>query len=374
MIKRFSPPLFALILKQVVLFGALFLVACHDNTANKNAPTPTVNVVSIVNSTLPLKKQYIGITQSIASVAIRARVQGFLEKKNFIEGKPVKKGQLLYVIDPRPYEAQLNLAQGQLSRSIASKEYQEVEYLRLKQLVAKGDISKSNYDQSVSRLAETTADVQVQNAQVQNAQINLSYCFMYSPFDGIIGKKYVDVGNLVGGAENTLLAYVVQLNPVYVEFSPSVNDFTEFLTYRQNMPFKVEATMPQNDKMVFKGQVDLVNNQADTPTSTILMRATIDNPEQLLLPGIYVNLTLTIAPSHPVILVPAKAVIQVQGMYSVFVVGKDNKIVNKTVKVERQEKDQYIVTSGLQAGDLVIIDGLQKLRPGMTVKTQVIKD
>lgn len=362
------------LLKPFILLCVLFSVAC-ENTSNKpKMPPPTVPVVKITTSSLPLTKHYIGITQSIASVAIRARVQGFLEKKNFTEGKPVKKDQLLYVIDPRPFEAQLQLAQGQLARSIASKEYQQVEYLRLKQLVAKGDVSKSLYDQTASRLAETEADVQVQNAQVKNAQINLSYCYMYSPFDGIIGKKYVDVGNLVGGTEDTLLAYVVQLNPIYVEFSPSVNDFTEFLKYRRNMPFKVEATLPLDDKMIFKGKVDLVNNQADIPTSTVLMRASIDNPQQLLLPGIYVNLTLTIAPSHPVMLVPAKAVIQLQGMYSVYVVDKTNTVVSKTIKVEGQHQESYIVTSGLTEGDLVVTNGLQKIRPGMPVKTQIVKD
>lgn len=350
---------------------ACCISACSNDKQQANVPKPTVSVTKVGKGTVPITKQYIGITQSIASVGIRARVKGFLVKMNFVEGKPVKENQLLFVIDPKPFQAKLDLAQGNLSKSIAAKEYQEVEYLRMKELVAKGDIAKSRFDQVDARFREAVAQVEIQNAQVQEAQINLSYCSMYAPFDGIIGNKYVDVGNLVGGGENTLLANVVQLDPIYVEFSPSIDDFAELLKYRANMPFKVEVTLPQDNTLVFRGKVDLINNEADVSTSTILMRAIIKNPEKLLLPGIYVNLSLILTPKENVILIPMKAVMEAQGQRSVYVVNKKNQIEARQLSISGQHGEQYIVKSGLAVGDLVLTNGLQKVKPGEEVVAQI---
>lgn len=346
---------------------SIFINGCQDKKQAPPQARPIVPTVKIVSTEIPITKEYIGITQSIASVAIRARVEGFLTKMNFVEGKLVKKDQLLYVIDPRPFEAQLELSKGQLARSTASQTYQNVQYIRMKQLVAKGDVSRSQYDQVASQYAEATAQVAVDKAQVEQAKINLGYCYMYSPFDGIISHKYVDVGNLVGGTENTLLAYVVKLDPIYIEFSPSVEDFSELLKYRANMPFKVEATFPQNKNLTFHGQVDLINNQADVPTSTILMRATITNPEKLILPGIYMNLKVILTNKGAALLIPAKAVMETQGKRSVYLVGKDNKVLSQPIITSGQYKQDYIVKSGLNVGDIVITDGMQKIRPGEEV-------
>ena len=341
------------------------LIGCH-RTGNQ-PPAPPVPAIKAMTTAIPKYKEYIGITESIAAVAIKARVEGFLLQKHFIEGNPVKKGQLLYVIDQRPYEAQLDLAKGTLARNIADQEYQHVEYVRMKELVKKGDVSRSEYDKVDAQYKAAVASVDIAKAQVEEAQINLSYCSMSSPVEGIIGKKYVDIGNLVGGGENTLLANVVQLDPIYIKFSPSVNDFNEFLKYRANMPFKVKATLPQNNKLVFHGKVDLVNNEADIPTSTIFMRASIDNPQQLLLPGIYVNISLLLTDKEQVILIPAQAVTETQGQYSVFVVNEKNQVEVRTMTSGGQYNQQYIVKSGIKVNDIILTDGLQKIRPGETV-------
>lgn len=342
---------------------SLSILGC-DSKAPTSPPKLTVPVQTLSLSNVPITKEYIGITQSISSVDIRARVKGFLTKMNFVEGKAVKKDQLLFIIDPAPFEAKLTLAQGQLSSSIAQKEYQQVEYYRLKDLVAKGDVSKSNFDKVASQYSDAVGQVEVATAQVQEAKINLSYTSMYSPIDGIISRKYVDVGNLVGGGENTLLANVVQLNPIYVQFSPSVADYNEFLKYRKNMPFFVEASFPDDATRVFTGKMNLINNQADIPTSTIYMRATIDNPDMMLLPGIYVNIKLTLSEKNSALLVPIKATIQTQGQYSVFVVGQDNKAVSRVIQVSGEFNQQYVVKSGVNENERIVLDNLQKLRSG----------
>ncbi len=353
-----------------VFFTGLTLLGCNDNKTVSKVPL-TVPVLKITTTKIPLKKNYIGITQSISEVSIRARVEGFLIEKNFIEGKPVKKNQLIYVIDPKPFQAQLDLAKGQLAKSIANMEYQKVQYLRLKELVKKGDVSKTQFDETAAQYGQAQAEVQVQKANVETAEINLGYCSMISPFDGIIGRKYVDVGNLVGAGENTLLANVVQLNPIYVLFSPSVEDYGTFLKYRKNMPFNVVAQLPHDTSLTFKGKVDLINNLADTPTATILMRAQIENPEQLLLPGIYVNVTLELTSDQSSLLIPASAVIETQGQRTVFLVNKKNQAEVSKIETSGMYQQQYIVTSGVKEGDLLILNGLQKIMPDELVNPQI---
>jgi len=344
----------------------LLVTGCnHKPQAKQQAPV--VNAIKLTTSTIPIYKEYIGITQSIAAVGIRARVQGFLEKMNFVEGKAVKKNQLLYVIDQKPFQAQLDLEEGTLVKSIADRDYQKVEYERMKILVKKGDISQSNYDKVYAQFKAAEADVQIAQAQVENARINLGYCSMYAIFDGIISKKYVDVGNLVGGTENTLLANVVQLNPLYIEFSPSVSDFGDMLTYRANMPFKVIATLSHNQKLVFKGKTDLINNEADTPTSTILMRAIVQNPEQLLLPGIYINIQVELTNKAKALLIPSQAVLDIQGQQSVYIVNTKNQVESRNIVTAGQYQQQYIVSSGVAVNDVIITDGLQKIGPGEQV-------
>lgn len=362
--------------KLIYLLFAAFLAMLLGGCAEKPPPAPPppeVDVVILSETTVPIYKTYIGITQSVASVDIRARVKGFLIKMNFVEGKPVKKGQLLFIIDPKPFQAELDLAQGQLSQSIANREYQQVQYQRLKNLVAGGNVSKSDFDQISAKYAEAQAQVQVATANVEQAKINLGYTSMYSPIDGLISKKYVDVGNLVGGTENTVLANVVTLNPLYVEFNPSVEDFSEFLTYRENMPFPVEVTLPQNKDIVLKGKIDLINNQAAIPTSTILMRAVIENKDNLLLPGIYVNLRLSLNNKNKGLLVPMKAVIETQNQRTVYIVDKENRLESRIITISGQYGQQYLIKTGLKAGDKVIVSGLQKLKSGEAVNPRIIQ-
>ncbi|HRD70223.1 MAG TPA: efflux RND transporter periplasmic adaptor subunit [Legionella sp.] len=359
--------------KRILIYALILVILLTGCKENKSTPSiaPSVPVIKLTVTPIPLNRTYIGITQSIGAVAIKARVEGFLIEKNFIEGKPVKKDQLLFVIDPKPFEAQLSLAEGQLARSIANMQYQKVQYLRLKELVKKGDVSQSNYDEVAAQYGAAEADIQIQKAQVETAQINLGYCSMRSPIDGIIGEKFVDVGNLVGANEKTLLANVVELDPIYVQFSPSVEDYGIFLKYRKNMPFDVKVTLPHDTQLVFTGKIDLVNNQADTPTSTILMRALISNPEKLLLPGIYVNLTLQLSKNDPSLLIPAAAVMELQGQRTVYVVNSDNKVEVRTINTSGMFEQNYIVTSGVKAGDLLIVNGLQKIRAGELVKPEL---
>lgn len=361
-----------LLFRLFVIYSLLtFMYGCDGQNKRQQHPI-LVTAIKIHNSNIPLEKTYIGITKAIAQVDIKARVKGFLQEMNFVEGMPVKNGQLLFVIDQLPFKTKLDYAIGTLDKAKAEQEFQEVEYKRMEALVKKGDISKSRYDRAAAGIKEATANVLIAKSQVEDAKINLGYCSMHSPFDGIISKRYVDIGNLVGGTIETLLANVVQLNPIYVEFNPSVSDFATMQNYKNNMPFHVHVSIPYNEKNIFSGEIDLINNTADVGTSTILLRASIKNPENILLPGIYVNITVRLEDNFPTILVPSEAVLEIQGKRSVFVVSKDNKVESRSIVTDGQYHQQFIVTKGLEDGDIVITTGLQKVNVGTDVKVNFI--
>jgi len=350
----------------VTLCCLMTLAACHRSNSRVSDPIP-VQAMTLRITPIPIEKNYIGFTKSIDAVDIRARVEGFLEKMLFVEGKPVKKGSLLYIIDQKPFIAKLDEALGNLDHAKAESEYARIQYFRMKDLVRKGDISQTKYDEVYSAYKIALSNIEVATAQVETAKINLSYCSLTAPFDGLIGKKYVDLGNLVGAGEATLLAKVVRLDPIYVEFNPAVSDYGEFIKYRENAPFLARVSLPDDDQIHFEGKLNLINNEADVKTSTILMRADIKNPNLLLLPNIYVNIKLRLADNVDTILVPSVALIQTQEKRSVWVVNQQRQVEMRSVELAGEYQANSIIKSGLKKGDVVIIKDVQKIRPGMKV-------
>lgn len=355
--------------KFIALLIACFaLAACDSNNTAVAPPTMSVQVEKIALSNVPIVLNYIGITKSIADITIRARVEGFLKKKNYTEGKYVQRGDLLYVIDPRPFQVAVDLAQANVDSATADAEYQQVELRRYAQLVKKNFVSQEDYDSQKATYDESAAAVEVAQANLETAKINLGYCYVYTPIDGIAGVRNYDVGNLVGVDGDTELLTVVALDPMFVYFSPSVDDFSLVMKYYKNMPFKVEATIPKFPDIKFEGQVDMINNQADQSTSTIQMRGLIKNPEKKLRPNIYVNVKVTLSPKTSVIQIPSNATLNIQGSTFVYVVDEKNKIAMKEINVETTTMDSMIIESGLKVGDRIVLNNLQKLKTGMTIK------
>lgn len=358
------------------LLGGLLLllgvvVGLHKLLERASAPpSPRVPVLKVTTHTVPLTKTYIGITQSIASVGIRARVKGFLTQMDFIEGKSVKAGQRLFVIEPQPFQAKVDSAQGALDRSLAEEAFQKVQYERMKTLVAKGAISHAQYDETKAKYEAAIGQVQVQRGNLEDAKINLSYCYVNSPIEGIIGERKVDVGNLVGAGGDTLLATVVKLDPLYVQFSPSTQDFADFLNHRQQQPFPVEVRLPHVPNLLLKGSVNLVNNEVATSTSTVLMRASIHNPEPWLLPGLYVRITLLLGHNPHALTIPKSAILETQGQKTVFIIDKNHHLQSAPIETAGEYQHQAIIKKGLHSGDVVVIQGIQQMQllpKGMTV-------
>ncbi len=350
----------------LIILLATWLGACGPDKQQKPQALP-VDAEKIVKSNIPITLDYIGITRSVAGVDVVARVQGFLEQMLFTEGDYVKKGTLLYVIDPRPFRAVLASAKAALDKDIANMLFQKVEVQRKAKLVVKNYVSQEEFDNQKALYQEALAQVEVDKANVATAQINLSYCYMYSPVSGIAGNRQVDVGNLVGTNQDETLVSVVNLDPMFVQFSPSVEDFTQVIKYYENMPFTVNVTIPDFPKLSFNGKVDMIDNKADQDTSTILMRAAISNPKKLLRPGIYVNVSIVLAPKETVIKIPATAVVNMQGVNYVFLADSAHKAQLTRIDLGKTTNTFVVVTKGLKVGDVLITSNLQKLRSNIPV-------
>jgi len=331
---------------------------------------PMVTVAEVEKEKVPIYLEYVSNTVSKKVVDIRARVEGFLEKRYFTEGDDVKTNQLLYVIDKRPFEAALMQAKGQLDKDRAALKYAREQVARYKPLAEKDYVSQENYDNYVTQAAELTAAVEADLGQVKQAELNLSWCTMRAPFAGRIGRTLVNEGNLVGaGGQDTKLATLVMLDPIYAYFSPADEELQRILKYMKENQLKAELTLTDGTKYDHMGTLDFVDNEVNNQTSTIAMRVTLQNPDKLLMPGVYVDLKLYLDEAEA-LLIPEKAIGEDQSGQYVMIV-ESNDVVKKsyiTAGAAYGEKRQ--VTKGVREGDEVIIEGLQGVREGVAVNTQ----
>lgn len=347
------------------------LIGCGKSDKDAKTPEMTVTVAEVKSETVPLYLDYVGTLQSIESVDINARVEGFLVERAFQDGADVKAGDLLFVIDPRPFEAALIAAKAQLAEDQAALSYAREQVARYKPLVEKDYITRDAYDDYVTQVKEAQAIVEADRANVVQAELDLSYCTMFAPFDGRIGRRMVDVGNLVGAAgEATLLATIVQLDPIYVYFNVAERDIPEILKQQNIKPLTFSVILPDESKHPQDGTIDFVDNQVDITTGTITLRGTIGNSAKTILPGQFVKVQLLLEEQPNTLVVPSQAVGDQQGDTFVYVVGQDNKVEFRNVTAGASYQSFRIIEKGVTAGEKVIVNGLQKVKPGITVKTE----
>lgn len=349
----------------VIALIGLFILYWRDH---KPPPEPRVTVAYVEQQTVPIFYDYVGTTDSVRTVDIRARVEGFLIERNFTEGKDVKKNDLLYIIDPKPFEAALEGARAQLAKDQAALAFANEQVGRYQPLVEKEYISKQDFDKIVTTSEEVAAAVEADKAAVTNAELNLGYCKMYAPFNGRIGRTLVHEGNLVGAAgQDTKLAILVQLDPIYVYFSPSDEDIYRILEAMKKAPLKVDITFSDGTKYKQQGTVDFVNNEVDPKTSTVTMRAVFRNPDKTLLPGIYVQSRVYLETIPDALTVPEKAVAGDHAGSYVLVVDDDDKVEKRPVTLGVLHDGTRVITQGVKKGEKVIIDGLQIAKVGSKV-------
>jgi RND family efflux transporter MFP subunit len=357
------------LLKAASLLTLLVFVLTGCGKDEKKAPPAMpVTVAEVKSETVPIYLEYVGTTQSIQTVDINARVEGFLVKRAFKDGADLEEGDLLFVIDTRPFEASLQQAQAQLAEDRAALAYAEEQVRRYKPIVEKEYITQDTYDGYVTKAAEARAAVEADMANVTQARLNLSYCTMYAPFDGRIGRRYVDVGNLVGAAgAPTKLATMVQLDPMYVYFSVAERDIPQIFEEHSKNDLTVSIVLPDESKHPEDGTIDFINNEVDVNTGTMEMRAVVPNSSKTMLPGQFVKVQLLLKEQPGALLVPQQAIGEFQGQQYVYVVGPDNKVEYRNVTTGSEYNELVVVEDGVKAGEKVITEGLQKVKPGMTV-------
>lgn len=366
-LRRFSTAVFV-----AAVFTLMFAVVSCKKKEQKQAgmlPAP-VTVGVAVQKAVPLQVSVIGNVEASSIVAIKAQVGGTLTKVHFTEGQDVKKGELLFTIDPRPYEAALKQAEAILARDRAQHENARAEERRYAELVKKGYVSQTQYEQVHTNAAALEAVAQASRAQVENAQLQLAYCTIRSPLSGRTGSLVAYEGNLIKASADAPMVTINQIQPVNVSFAVPEKTLPEIKKYMAGGTLKTEALLSKDDKNPVQGRLTFIENAVDTATGTIKLKGSFANSDRKLWPGQFVNVLLTLTTQSNAVVVPTQAVQTGQKGPFVFVVREDATVEARPVVVSRIFGEESVMESGLKAGEKVVTDGQLRLTPGAKVEVK----
>jgi len=340
------------------------------------APLPSVTVTPVTEQNIAPSFSNIGHVITINSVNVTPRVTAYIDRIDVKEGTDVKAGQVLFTLQTAQYQAALETAQASLAAAKAALANAQLQYQRAASLRSTGFEAESTLDTAIATRNVDQANVLAAEAGVANAQLNLSYCTIVSPINGRIGYIPPSVGDLVTPTTGTI-ATINQLNPIRVEFAvPSSSPILAAAIQAQNSPlsakFSISIDLPDGQPYPLKGHIAFLNNQVDTSTGTVNVYADFPNPNGALLPGAYVNVNTAPAHAQEALLVPVTAIQTDQNGQYVLVVGPDHKVAQETVTVGDQIAQDDVVRSGLKAGEMVIVDGIQKVKVGDPVNETVV--
>jgi multidrug efflux system membrane fusion protein len=326
-----------------------------------------VVVGKVVQKTMPVEVTAVGNVESISTIAIRAQVPGELQEVRFNEGDFVRKGQVLVTIDPRPYEAALAQAQAALARDKAIAVNNRLQADRYIKLLKEGIMPASQVDALTSAADASDASLQADEAAIKSAELNLEYCTIDSPVDGRTGTIMVKPGNLVKVADVPIVI-INQVNPIYVNFTVPQQIWPDVKQSLADRAMRVMASVPQDQGAPLTGTLTFVDNAVDATTGSIHLRGTFENSQNRLWPGLFVNVILTLSEQPNAIVVPAQAIVSTQQGSYVYVVRANNTVEQRTVVSDRSIQNEAIVSKGLQAGEIVVLDGQVNLVPGTKVE------
>lgn len=369
-------------LRVAVLLAALCVAAagCKKKEAMV-LPAPEVFVTRAVAKDVPVTMEQIGQTAGSKDVEIRARVEGYLESVSFREGDFVKEGDLLYQIDPKPFEATVAQAKAQVATMEARVGQAETEVARLKPLADQQAVSRRDYDNAVSTRDAAKAQLDAAKSALDKAKLDLGYTTIRAPLSGLADLTKVKPGNLVGRGESTLLTTISVIDPIY--FTASITE-ADYLKFAQKLASAGKTAPAQRsdvdlilaDGSVYghKGRLDAVQRAVDPRSGTLSVRLLFPNPQRVVRPGQYGRVRFVSETLPGAVCVPQKAVSELQGVFQVVVVGPDSKAEIRTVKTGPRYEDLWVVTEGLKAGETVVVEGLQQVKPGAEVKTKPIEE
>jgi RND family efflux transporter MFP subunit len=373
------PPLIVRVLapSAALFIGAAFS-SCEKSVSTASAAPPEVLVTEVTQKEVPVFRQWVGTLNGSENADVRARVTGYLEKRAYQEGGFVKKGDLLFEIDSRPFVAALDQAQGQLQQAQATMIGAELDAKRAKELFQNKVISDQEFTNKTQDYQTKAAAVTAAQAGVEQAQLNLDYTKIVSPLDGIAGQAQAQIGDLVGTGSNTVLTTVSQVDPMRCYFPISEQSYWEYADQLKEAMLVPDAERKEAVQLIFpdgstyshKGRFAFVDRQVDPKTGTIQVAVNFPNPELTLRPGQYVTARAQLQTIPNALLIPQQAVSELQGGDQVAVVNSDGKAEIRAVKVGSVFGRMIVITDGLKAGEKVIVEGFQKVRQGMQVSAK----
>ena len=373
---------FQVILRKSSVFAILvgLLSGCSEPAPQAQAAPglPEVGVYQIQSQSLALVTELPGRTTDFRQAEIRPQVSGILQKRHFTEGQQVSAGELLYQIDPAPYQAALATAEANLSRAQAAATNAEQRLKRLQGLIASQVVSQQDVDDARATLLQAEAEVQAAAAQRQAARINLDYTRITAPIAGQIGRSMVTEGALLTANQGEVLATIRQLDPIYVDLTQSSSELLQLrrqLTGTQQQAVSVKLALEDGSQYPAAGELQFSEASVDPSTGMVTLRAVFPNPDRLLLPGMFVRASLAQAEQSNVVLVPQAAVQRLpKGATQVLVVNNEQQVEARQITLGRSYQQYWVVQDGLAAGERVIVAGLQKVQPGAQVNAVAVQE
>jgi membrane fusion protein (multidrug efflux system) len=354
---------------------ALAMIAgCSSKEEKPAPPPPGVTITPVVQKDVPIHQEWVGTMVGNVDAEIRPKVEGFLLTRLYTEGSYVEKGQPMFQLDKRQAQAAVEQATGNLERARAALNQAQIDVRRFTPLVAQRAVSQAELDKATSSERAASATVDADQAALDNAKLNLGWTTVTSPISGIAGVAKVGIGDLI--TPTTVMTTVSTVDPIYVDINIAEQDYMRFQRNKPSQSKQSNLELILGDGTVYphRGSVRFVNREVDSRTGTIQVRGEFPNPGNVLRPGQYARIRAVTELRKAAFLIPQQSVSELQGVYQVGVVGSDNKVTIKTVRLGPQFGDMWVVESGLQAGENVIVDGLQRVKTGAAVAPTPFKD
>jgi RND family efflux transporter MFP subunit len=367
---------------SAVLLAVASLSSCGKGSAPGAPPPPQVSVATVLEKRVKDWDEFTGRLQAVETVEIRPRVSGYIDKVAFTEGSLVKRGALLFVIDPRPYQAEYDRAAADVKRYKTALELGSIELVRVQRLKDSGAVSQEELDERKSTVAQAEANVAGSQAALEAAALNLNFTRVTSPIDGRVSRAEVTRGNLVTGGINggTLLSSVVSMDPIYIYFDADEQSYLRYAkmaregerSSSRETGNPVQVGLADEEGFPHAGTMDFVDNQLNPQTGTIRGRAVLPNKDGQFTPGLFARVQLLGSGEYSAILIEDRAVNTDQSQKYVLLLGANNQIEYRKVKLGRVIDGLRVVREGLKAGDVIVVNGAQRVHPGVTVTPQKV--
>jgi len=357
------------LLFALTLFVSIGCKGKQNQMGFERPPAP-VTVDAAIAKDVPLYIDAVGTSVAREMVLIHPQVSGQITQIHFVDGASVKRGTMLFTIDPRPYQAAVHVAEANVAESQAALDLAKIEFQRVATLIGSKAISQEDYDRKKNVVEVAEAKLKQSKAELETAGINLNYCFIRSPIDGRAGQRLVDLGNIVSATNSQSLLTIQRLDPIYADFTVTESDLTSVQQNMQKGSLLVEVRMPDQSQVVRNGSLTFLDNAVQDGTGTVKLRATIANPDHFFWPGRFVNVRLVLDTQKNAVLVPAVAPQNSAKGPFVYVIKQDSTAELRPVTLGQKQGDLVVINSGVKAGEKVVSNGQLGVTPGGKVRVQ----